>query len=173
MRPQSFEFCSFAPFVAIHQLAEVGLRFNVVLIDTAPVLIDLMVVDILRSRYRHPEHDLPDARPTPRTTSAIDGSTITSRIPRAVFTFGNTSGCASIPRASPATGIIVARTIPFVSTEACVNRNSREFQPLLELSPERVSHGTIVDCALQFSVTQRRNVQISRHCLPAFTECLL
>jgi hypothetical protein len=32
MRLQSFESCSFAPFVAIHQLAEVGLRFNVVLI---------------------------------------------------------------------------------------------------------------------------------------------
>jgi hypothetical protein len=32
MRPQFFEFCSFAPFVAIHQLAEVGLCFNVVLI---------------------------------------------------------------------------------------------------------------------------------------------
>ena len=32
MRLQSFESCSFAPFVAIHQLAEVGLSFNVVLI---------------------------------------------------------------------------------------------------------------------------------------------
>jgi len=32
MRLQSFESRSFAPFVAIHQLAEVGLRFNVVLI---------------------------------------------------------------------------------------------------------------------------------------------
>ncbi len=32
MRLQSFAACSFAPFVAVHQLPEVGLRFNVVLV---------------------------------------------------------------------------------------------------------------------------------------------
>ena len=35
MRLQSFAACSFAAFVAVHQLAEVGLRFNVVLIFAA------------------------------------------------------------------------------------------------------------------------------------------
>ena len=37
----------------------------------------------------------PSCASTPRTTSAMDGSTITSRVPRVGFTFGGMSGCAS------------------------------------------------------------------------------
>ena len=81
------------------------------------MLIDLMGVDTRRAGDRHPsvtcQMPEPSCASTPRTTSAIDGSTITSRVPRAVFTFGKISGCASIPRASPITGIMVARTMPF------------------------------------------------------------
>src|SRR5271165_3771974 len=86
----------------------------------------------------------PSCASTPRTTFAIEGSTITSRVPSEVLTFGRMSGCASIPRASPITGMMVARTIPFDSTKACVSTVSLWFQPLLELSADRVSHGTIV-----------------------------
>src|ERR1700730_13259642 len=63
----------------------------------------------------------PSCASTPRTISAIDGSTSTSRVPLAVFTFGRMSGCASIPRASPMTGMVVARTMPFVAIDACVS----------------------------------------------------
>src|SRR5271165_5855289 len=89
----------------------------------------------------------PSCASTPRTMSAIDGSTSTSRVPSAVFTFGRMSGCASMPRASPTTGMIVARVMPLVATDACVSCLSRGFQPLLELSAERVNQGSMVVCA--------------------------
>ena len=91
----------------------------------------------------------PSCAATPRTTSAIDGSTSTSRVPSSVLTFGRISGCASMPRASPITGMIVVRVIPLVATDACVSCLSRGFQPLLELSAERVSQGSVVVCAAE------------------------
>ena len=84
---------------------------------------------------------------TARTTFAIDGSTMTSCFePSGSFTLGRMSGCASIPRASPYTGMMVARTIPFAVTLAWVSSVSCGFHPLRALSADRVSQGTI-DCA--------------------------
>ena len=86
----------------------------------------------------------PDRASTPRTIFAMDGSTMTSCVePFGSFTCGKMSGCASMPRASPRTGIIVKRTIPFVPTDACVSCVSCEFHPLLALSADRVSQGAI------------------------------
>ena len=67
-----------------------------------------------------------------------------------------------MPRASPMTGMIVARMMPLVATDACVSCVSCGFQPLLELSAERVNHGSMVDCAAEVSVTPRRNVVINK-----------
>ena len=64
--------------------------------------------------------------------------------------------------ASPTSGIIVARTIPFVSTAACVNCVSCEFHPLLELSAERVSHGAML-CAVHFSAVIGKKIERIRH----------
>src|SRR6516162_10012156 len=104
----------------------------------------------------------PSCASTPRTMSAIDGSTSTSRVPSVVFTFGRMSGCASMPRASPMTGMIVARVMPLLATDACVSCLSRGFQPLLELSADRVNQGSMVVCAAEVSVRPRRSVTINR-----------
>ena len=67
-----------------------------------------------------------------------------------------------MPRASPITGIMVARTIPLEPTDAWVRTASCEFQPLLELSAERVSHGTMVDCATQVFADAKARVRTHR-----------
>jgi hypothetical protein len=55
--------------------------------------------------------------------------------------------------------MIVVRTIPFDKTEVCVSWVSWKFQPLLELSAARVSQGTIVDWAMQLSMTAKKKPQ--------------
>src|SRR5882724_13132709 len=78
----------------------------------------------------------------------MEGNTMTSCVvPSLSLTLGRISGCASTPRASPNTGMMVARTIPFDSTEAWVSTFSFGFQPLLELSADRVNQGTMGACA--------------------------
>src|SRR6266702_955043 len=74
-----------------------------------------------------------------------------------------TRGCASMPRASPKTGMMVARTIPFVPTEAWVRTFSSGFQPLLELSKDRVSHGTMAVSATHVCAPPNADARMSRH----------
>jgi hypothetical protein len=74
----------------------------------------------------------------------MDGRTMTScGDPFGSLTCGKMSGWASIPRASPKTGIVVKRMIPFVLTNACVSFVSYAFHLRLALSAERVSQGAI------------------------------
>src|SRR5215472_11975785 len=104
----------------------------------------------------------PSCASTPRTMLAIDGSTNTSRVPRAVFTSGKISGCASMPRASPITGMIVARVMPLVATDVCVSCISCEFQPLRELSADRVNQGCMGVCATELSPKPKRKATARR-----------
>jgi hypothetical protein len=94
----------------------------------------------------------------------MDGSTMTSCVePLGSFTCGKMSGCASIPRASPKTGIVVKRVIPFFLTDACVSCVSRAFHPLLALSAERVSQGAIFCAAKGGTLSGRKSARIVEH----------
>src|SRR5882724_550242 len=94
----------------------------------------------------------------------MEGNTMTSCVvPSLSLTFGRISGCASTPRASPNTGMMVARTIPFDSTAAWVSTFSFGFQPLLELSAERVSQGTIAVSATHVCEPVNTDTRMSRH----------
>src|ERR1700730_9927359 len=106
----------------------------------------------------------PERASTPLTTFAMEGRTMTSCVvPSLSFTFGTISGCASMPRASPNTGMMVARTIPFDSTDAWVSTFSFGFQPLLELSADRVNQGAMAVSATHDCEPVNTDARMSRH----------
>jgi hypothetical protein len=70
-------------------------------------------------------------------------------------------GCASIPRASPTTAMMVVRTIPSVRTDLRERSVSWGFQPLLELSADRVSQAAMVVRACAAVAYARKSANVS------------